>query len=238
MVNTFLVRGNYAESARLLDRQRLGKQRVEAQQILNALEQLRFVAKHLGLPDFPENQMTPLPDRTNWISKVVSTFNANWSGVWIRKRLVVWIPKGGQVPYKPKGDLYLKDGMIYEKSKTGVVWSGSAGSCLLPDDTYITMGWKSHTAVRMWLGLEPTLRIYINDHIREWIRRGYQNTMPLQPEDPRAYHPDWARDDSPWTLCCKQNLLFKELERKEPPWYVHMPDFVQLYTLSPEYFWQ
>lgn len=38
MVNTFLVCEDFAESAKILDKRRLGKQRVEARQIIDALE--------------------------------------------------------------------------------------------------------------------------------------------------------------------------------------------------------
>ena len=41
MVNTFLPSPIFAESARMLDYRRLGKQRVECMQILNVLEKLK-----------------------------------------------------------------------------------------------------------------------------------------------------------------------------------------------------
>jgi hypothetical protein len=50
MVNTFVVDRDFAVSASKLDRARLGKQRVEALQILNILQDLRYCAHHFGLP--------------------------------------------------------------------------------------------------------------------------------------------------------------------------------------------
>jgi hypothetical protein len=55
MVNTFLVisptnKDGYKESARCLDRQRLGKQRVEAYQILCLIEDLMYLAKKYKKP--------------------------------------------------------------------------------------------------------------------------------------------------------------------------------------------
>lgn len=49
MVNTFLPYPSFEESARVLDWRRLGKQRVEAQQILRVLEDLEVVAQALRL---------------------------------------------------------------------------------------------------------------------------------------------------------------------------------------------
>lgn len=49
MVNTFLVDTNFATSASLLDKRRLGKQRVEAQQILQILLNLNEIALQLNI---------------------------------------------------------------------------------------------------------------------------------------------------------------------------------------------
>lgn len=43
-------------------------------------------------------------------------------------------------------------------------------------------GWLYHTATQMWVGFEGALAIYCNTMIREWIRRGYKNTMYLYNE--------------------------------------------------------
>lgn len=78
-IQTFLPHTNFAVSAMVLDRQRLGKQRLEAQQILSAI-------RHGG-------------------------------------------------------------------------------------------GWRNHPAVKMWRGYEQALMLYHDVCIREWVRRGYANTM-------------------------------------------------------------
>jgi hypothetical protein len=241
MVNTFLVRGNYVESARLLNKQRLGKQRVEAQQILTALEQLRFVASRLNLPAFPENTSTPLEDRANWISTVVKTFNVSWQCVWIQGPMEIWVPHGVTAPHKPTSTNLLfraPDGRVIEtkpnKDRT-VVWIGT--DCVMSDDQHITMGFKSHAATKMWLGLEPSLRLYITAVIEEWIRRGCENNMRTYPPDPTAFHPTWATDDSPVVRSHKANLIWKEITRAEPRWYQDMPDFVACYQPHPDYIW-
>lgn len=38
-------------------------------------------------------------------------------------------------------------------------------------------GWKNHPAVRMWRGHEAALHLYRDVMIREWVRRGYHNTL-------------------------------------------------------------
>ena len=40
-------------------------------------------------------------------------------------------------------------------------------------------GWRNHPAVVMWEGHIAALIEYSNAVIREWIRQGYNNTMPL-----------------------------------------------------------
>jgi hypothetical protein len=40
-------------------------------------------------------------------------------------------------------------------------------------------GWQNHPAVRMWRGHDMALALYRDVMIKEWIRRGYNNTMPF-----------------------------------------------------------
>jgi hypothetical protein len=39
--------------------------------------------------------------------------------------------------------------------------------------------WRNHPAVKMWVGYEEALTSYANIMIREWISRGFSNTMPI-----------------------------------------------------------
>ncbi len=50
MVNTFLVNANFRKSASLLDKKRLGKQRVEAYQILCIIWDLKYLGKKYDVP--------------------------------------------------------------------------------------------------------------------------------------------------------------------------------------------
>lgn len=38
-----------------------------------------------------------------------------------------------------------------------------------------TNSWANHTAVRMWIGYENALRLYVNTMINEWRSRGYNS---------------------------------------------------------------
>lgn len=74
-------------------------------------------------------------------------------------------------------------------------------------------GWRNHPAVRMWAGYEDALRIYTNICIREWIARGYKNTMQLHPMPDSITWPIWVgRAD--FHSSHRSNLL-----RKDPIWY-------------------
>jgi hypothetical protein len=42
-----------------------------------------------------------------------------------------------------------------------------------------TRGWRSHPVVAMWNGYEKALMHYYNIIVAEWIKRGFQNNMPL-----------------------------------------------------------
>lgn len=50
---------------------------------------------------------------------------------------------------------------------------------VLTDPVASGSGWSSHPAVLMWRGYERSLALYHDCCIREWIRRGYTNNMPL-----------------------------------------------------------
>lgn len=81
------------------------------------------------------------------------------------------------------------------------------------------MGFVCHPAVRYWIGYQDALKSYINAHIREWIRRGYKNTMILYdlPEDFPL--PPWSQDPD-FHDNHKGALL-----AKEPEWYRLNPEF-------------
>lgn len=44
----------------------------------------------------------------------------------------------------------------------------------------LTKGWRNHPVTLMWQGYEPALQLYQNYTIKEWIDRGYKNTMQYE----------------------------------------------------------
>lgn len=58
-----------------------------------------------------------------------------------------------------------------------------------------TRGWVNHPAVKMWRRNVPALMLYHDLAIKEWIKRGYKNTMKLY-EVPReaVVLPEWFGD--------------------------------------------
>lgn len=55
----------------------------------------------------------------------------------------------------------------------------------------LTKGWKNHPAARAWEGHECALAMYTNVMIREWISRGYKNTMEFLPHCKNPRFPWW-----------------------------------------------
>jgi len=74
-------------------------------------------------------------------------------------------------------------------------------------------GWANHPAVLMWEGHEAALRLYRNIVIREWVARGYRNTMPLTRSGGQVRMPWWLGDQS-FHAAHRSNLL-----RKDPVFY-------------------
>ena len=87
--------------------------------------------------------------------------------------------------------------------------------------TFETYAWRNHPAVRMWRGFVPALVRYGRENCREWMRRGYSDSLAdkfldwtdgLEPDDPPL--PPWFG----WEPVHRSHRL--ALLRKEPEWYV------------------
>lgn len=74
--------------------------------------------------------------------------------------------------------------------------------------------WSNHPAVKMWAGFEVALMVYSNTCIREWIERGYKNTMPIiNTIACSVKFPPWL-GDADFHASHRSNLL-----RKAPDYY-------------------
>ena len=76
-----------------------------------------------------------------------------------------------------------------------------------------TKGWANHPAAKMWRGYEPALEHYMNLAIKEWVSRGYNNTMPFAKVGSTPDLPEWFGDDA-FHRAHQSNLL-----RKDPVYY-------------------
>lgn len=88
-------------------------------------------------------------------------------------------------------------------------------------------GWANHPATLMWIGHEAALRRYLATMIREWIARGYRNTMEIPRTGGRVTMPDWW--GGPIHRTHRSNLL-----RKDPD---HYRRFWPTLTDDLEYHW-
>lgn len=186
MVNTFLTHPNFRVSAASLDRSRLGKQRVEAYQILRILENIH----HLALMfNYPYRQDIPLQTYINNLNIKYKNFN-----------VTIEIVNGQYFRYE-------------KNSSHGKV-----------PTTIIKMGFCHHPIVRAWFGYQEALKLYINVHIDEWVKRGYRNTMTKFEVNENVKRPSWTFDSNIHTNH-RQSLLAKEIAREEKPWYINQKDF-------------
>ncbi len=102
----------------------------------------------------------------------------------------------------------------------------------LEEDSNQKIGWKNHPAVKMWKGYIPSLKKYYNAMVKEWIYRGYNNTMQLYPKSE-------LKGPDPWWI--NSEVVVKShqasLIRKDYDYYAEMfPDLEDIY-LEYSYVW-
>jgi hypothetical protein len=201
MVNTFLVDSDYSKSAEQLDSRRLGKQRVEAYQILNLIENIRILSEKSGI-----------------IYKQISDFQI------FVKQIKKW--------YTNQSFVYILTDKYDPSSK--LIQSEDKKPIIPLEQRVVKLGFCNHPAVEMWYGYEDALKEYIDAHIREWIHRGYKNTMKIYDVKTKI-HPEWCG----WSKIHENHkgaLLGKELDRKEKPWYQYKEDFLVVKKFD-DYIW-
>lgn len=221
MVNTFLVYSDYEKSASCLDRARLGKQRVEAYQILCLCQDLTFLGQKQGDP-LPETRGRA---RYDWVRRVAKRYKNSEIRYLVRNvdpeginRTLYPIPTSiaNQIPVGSKRG---KKDIVLELENDGKF-------VIFPNDRVMKLGFCYHPAVLQWLGFEDSLKLYINAHIREFLARGYTNNMVLYTTFPsEVKHPDWVYSEE-FHKNHRAALLKKERDRNEKPWYVLKQDFL------------
>lgn len=84
-----------------------------------------------------------------------------------------------------------------------------------------TTGWVNHPATKMWRGYEPALAAYGMEICREWIRRGYKDSLLPYFTEHFLNYMDNNEPTMPWFV---YNLEFQRahqsnLLRKDPEFY-------------------
>ena len=241
MVNTFLVCSDFSKSAKLLDNPRLGKQRVEAFQILNLCYSLHVLAEHYSNP-VPSDPYA----YHSWIREIASRYkkedyrllvredDLEYPDEWLQLKRDVKIYK--QKPTEEVLEINPKsDTIIVKLIKTGRSKELVYSTFVSRNDLYITLGFVYHPAVPMWLGNETALEQYINAHIEEWEARGHHNTMRKYEVKKKYSLPQWCSDPD-FHYSHKSNLITKERDRKEKAWYCNLKEFDDT-DFGREYIW-
>ena len=233
MVNTFVVNNDFEISSKKLDYRRLGKQRVEAKQILDICEKFQRWSKYYNLPldKWVANNQTLIKsqmdnilfqvkrDLKNNIVHFYDSLNKEWI-------LLDHIPSL-KIPCSRKWTLNDNNNIIFGKK------THQRFDVKLPDDIIGTTGFVSHPIVKMWIGFKNCLSHYINCNIQEWVRRGYKNNMSLIEITGEIVYPSWINEET--FDIHKTMLLQKEIQREEKEWYINFDDFVHVYNQNTEF---
>jgi hypothetical protein len=209
-----------------LDNRRLGKQRVEAYQILTILEDYLYVGKQLNLP-FPEDTI----DYLNLMNQDILL-----DEIKLFKKRCEWLDEVLK-KYKNHSEYFLtKDGKYFKCKKINKKILKEKGYRILLG------GFSNHPIVKMWVGYTDALKLYINASIKEWLSRGYKNTMKIYTFNDRLKYlmirPPWWFESKKFHNNHKLSLLLKERDRKEKPFYWNNKNFTENYSDGDfEYIW-
>ncbi len=67
-----------------------------------------------------------------------------------------------------------------------------------------------HPAVKMWIGHASALKLYFNECVSEWIRRGYKNNLPLYELSEEKISMPWFIGWPPFHLSHQASLFRKK----------------------------
>lgn len=111
MVNTFLTHEDFATSAATLDRQRLGKQRVEAYQVLNIIDNLGVLGQVFNFPYEEHKYRLTL---NQWIKTVIDFYKKEPYVIVIRESEPFFLDKKLKTSeYLQQGDRQITLGFIH-----------------------------------------------------------------------------------------------------------------------------
>lgn len=222
MVNTFVVSSDFQKCAEILDNKRLGKQRVEAMQILDIILKLHIIANYFSLEKFPAYSLFSPNDHQS-MENAVSHFISCCK--WVDSVLEFYEKNNKKYLARINGKLVEVDSLLpvfrdvrCNKNDANIVIDRkkySRNEVILPlmGDTIFSMGFSHHPIVKIWVGFEDALRSYTNFCIEEWVDRGFSNTMKKFTISSKFQLPWWVYSE-PVILAYKSNLI-----RKDPVFY-------------------
>lgn len=87
---------------------------------------------------------------------------------------------------------------------------------------YKSKSWVRHPIIVMWRGFEEALALYIDTAIKEWVRRGYNNTMKFRSSNPDPQMPSWM--GSPAFHRSHQSNLVRKYPEHYRIWFPEVPN--------------
>lgn len=213
MVNTFLLCSNIKKSMANIDSRRLGKQRVEAMQILHILIFANLIAIY-----YPEFKL-PVPINSCAAhSKAFELYNTQ-DTILIYKISVMHAPS---LKLKTLKDEKIDKTAKKEKHAVKIKKTDIKNPLLVDFPHKVSSAYCNHPMVLMWVGHVSGLKMYINLCIDEWVKRKYENKMHQYVLPKNVSMPWWIKCSAVHKSHCAA-LLRKEYVRKEPMWYWTRP---------------
>jgi hypothetical protein len=210
-----------------LDNKRLGKQRLEAVQILSICRYLSLLAKRYSIP-FPSCRYQ-LPE---FISQISSKYKSEGIRFVFRNR------KWESVDLKTRFHKLGVDEIVVERGEKIRIYNLNSKKTIevLPyyfldrDEFIISLGFCFHPAVLLWIGYEDALAEYINASIDEFVSRGFRNRFPkFDLSEVEIKYPQWIFD-SDFHARHRARLLDKNREE-------YLPKFANKKIGENSYFW-
>jgi hypothetical protein len=99
-------------------------------------------------------------------------------------------------------------------------------------------GWLNHPCCILWKNHIPLLKYYYNECIKEWVKRGFNNTMKFEEINESVYFPSWWGNEL-FHDSHKSNLLRKDFEYYSKfGWNVDSNDPYVWYTMEGQMYSQ
>lgn len=211
MVNTFITQADLKLAVKDLDNKRLGKQRVEAKQILDKLYDCKAIIKYYN---YNLDEMREAVRKTRKKDDSFSKYEVfkNVFKMYAREEKKLYC----------RTDKYKYSFEESKESSGNKTWRK------------VNIGFAYHPMTLSWIGYEDALKYYINLCINEWILRGFSNNMKIYSILIEPKLPWWCTNYITH-YSHRSALLRKEKIREEPLWYWNM-DHIKENVVNTEWY--